>query len=177
MTFHARDQMMWITGHRKARKGPETSCHRVRIHFVRARKSNDRLRITDLQQLIRPIASMDTFIIRQASFAVLLMRYTVRTLYIASRTVWTVRIDAEQVFTAGRRQRCRIVRTMAALYCPIVVTVIVNGTLAIEQQTILALFQRQRAIGAEKELIAVLCMTVGLNAVLFGAFSDSGSSD
>lgn len=167
--------MVRIAGHREPRERPEARRHRMRIDLVRAREPNDRLRIADLQQLIGPIAAVNALIVRQTRFAVLLMRNAVRTLHVAGRTVRTVRIDAEQVLAAGRRNRRRIVRPVAALDRPIVVAVIVHRSFAVEQQAVLALLQRQRAVGAEEELVTVLGVTVRLDAMLLRAFGDRGA--
>lgn len=64
----------------------------------------------------------------------------------------------------------------AAIHRPIVVAMVVNGTLAIEEQTILACLQRQSSIRAEEELIAVLRVSVRLDAVLFGALGSRQGS-
>lgn len=63
--------------------------------------------IANVEQLIRPIASVDTFIVCQTSIAMMLWRFTVRALQIGRRAFGTVRIDAERVFAAGRRNWCR----------------------------------------------------------------------
>lgn len=52
---------------------------------------------------------------------------------------------------------------------PVVVAVIVHGALAVEEQSVLARLQRQRAVGAQEELVTVLRVSVRLDAVLLGA--------
>lgn len=57
----------------------------------------------------------------------------------------TVRIHAECVLAAGRRIRNLIVLARSTVHTPIVVAVIVYIALAVKQQAVLALFQRQRS--------------------------------
>lgn len=170
MPIDARDQTMRIVGHSETRERPETRRHRMRIHLGRAREAHHRVGIANVQQLIGPIAAVDALVVGQTRLAVLLMRNAVGALDEAGGALRTVRIDAELVFAAGRRDWCRIVFALAAIDRPVVVAVIVNGTFAVEQQSVFARFQRQRAVGAQEELVAELGVAVRLDAVLFGAF-------
>jgi len=56
---------------------------------------------------------------------------------------------------------------VAAIHCPVVVAVVVGGSFAVVQQTVAALFQRQSAVRAQVELIAIIGVGVRLFAVLF----------
>lgn len=56
---------------------------------------------------------------------------------------------------------------VAAIDGPVVVAVVVGGALAVVQQTVTALFQRQSAVRAQIELIAIVGVWVRLFAVLF----------
>lgn len=62
-----------------------------------------------------------------------------------------------------------IVFANATVNGPIVIAVVVNGTFAIEQQTIFACFQRQRSICAQEELITIIGVSVSLFAIRFRA--------
>lgn len=63
----------------------------------------------------------------------------------------------------------------SALNSPIVVAVIVNVAFAIEQKTILARFQRQRAICAQEKLITIIWMSVSLFAIRIRAMRCSST--
>lgn len=58
---------------------------------------------------------------------------------------------------------------VAAIDGPMVVAVMVRGPFAVVQQTVAALFQRQRAVRAQVELITVIGVRIRLFAVLFRA--------
>jgi len=56
---------------------------------------------------------------------------------------------------------------VAAIDGPMVVAVVVGGAFAVVQQTVAALFQRQSAVRAQVELIAIIGVGVRLFAMLF----------
>lgn len=56
-----------------------------------------------------------------------------------------------------------------AVHGPVVVAVIVHRSLAVKEQSVLAGLQRESAVGAKEELVAILGVRVRLLAVLFGA--------
>lgn len=59
--------------------------------------------------------------------------------------------------------------TVAAFDGPVVVAVMISGSFAVVQQTVAALFQCQRAVGAQIELVAIIRMGVRLFAVFLRA--------
>lgn len=59
--------------------------------------------IANVQQLIRPIATVNAFVVSQTGVTLLLMRLTERTFQIWGRAFRTVRIDTECILTARRR--------------------------------------------------------------------------
>lgn len=49
---------------------------------------------------------------------------------------------------------------------PIVIAVIVNGSFAIEKQTILARFQGNRTVGAQEKLVTIFRVSIGLSSIV-----------
>jgi len=141
MSFDAGDQSMGIAGNGKSGERPESCGHRIRINFHGTLESNDSLWIAYLQQLIGPIASVNSFIVGQTSFTVLLMRFTISTFNVARRAFMTVRINAKGIFTSRSGMSRWIKFPVATFYCPIVIAMIVNGSFSVEQQTIFTGFQ------------------------------------
>jgi hypothetical protein len=59
--------------------------------------------------------------------------------------------------------------TIAAVGGPVVIAKVVDGSSAIEEQSILTGFQRERAVGALVKLVAVLRVGVRLESVILRA--------
>jgi hypothetical protein len=58
---------------------------------------------------------------------------------------------------------------------PVVIAVLVDVALSVEEESIFAVLEGERAVGALEEVVAQLRVGVGLHAMLFGAVR-SGSS-
>jgi hypothetical protein len=58
---------------------------------------------------------------------------------------------------------------------PVVIAVLVDVALSVEEESIFAVLEAERAVGALEEVVAQLRVGVGLHAMLFGAVR-SGSS-
>lgn len=165
MSINACDQTVAIPGNGESRERPESSFTAFRTHrsgtletdnswkdyfvlfnaFLANLLINLTLWIADLQQLIRPVASMNAFVIHQSRFTRTLMWHSERTLQEASRALVTVRVDSKGKLTAGRGEGHLIVFPSATIHRPVVVAMIVHGAFAIEQETVLALLKGQCA--------------------------------
>uniref|UniRef100_A0A182V9U5 Uncharacterized protein n=1 Tax=Anopheles merus TaxID=30066 RepID=A0A182V9U5_ANOME len=158
MAVDAGDQPVAVAGHWVARVRPEAGRDRAGRHGLRALEADHRLRVARVEQLIGPVAAVDAVIVHQARFAQLLVHLAERALVVAGGAFGRIWIDAEQVLAAGRRQG-RLVRgelAVTAVDRPVVVAVVVDRTLAVEQQPVLARLERERTVGAEEELVAVV---------------------
>ena len=102
------------------------------------------LGVADLQELIGPVAAVDAVIVDQAGLAGRLVGHSELALEEGSGALLTVRVDSEGVFASRGGEGNLVVFPRATLDGPVVVAVVVHGTLAVEQETILALLQGQR---------------------------------
>lgn len=100
MTIDTGDQTMWIALYGKTWEWPETGGNRMWVNFRWAREANDSLWIACVQQLIGPVAAVDTLIVGKTRFAWFLMWLTTGTFDIIGGAFVAFRIDAVQIFTA-----------------------------------------------------------------------------
>lgn len=121
---------------------------------------------------------MDTVIVDESGIAMLLVWFTVRALQVRGRASVAIGVDSELVLAGRSRERSLVggELTRTAIDGPIVVAVVMDGTLAVKQQTIFARFQRQCSVRAEEELVTVVGMQVGLLSVRFRTLGNAGST-
>lgn len=169
---------MAISGHGISWVRPETVVDRVLRDGGRALESNHGLWVAVLQGLVGPLASVDTVIVDESGIAMLLVWFTVRALQVRGRASVAIGVDSELVLAGRSRQRSLVggELTRTAIDGPIVVAVVMDGTLAVKQQTIFARFQRQCSVRTEEELVTVVGMQVGLLSVRFRTLGNAGST-
>lgn len=100
--------------------------------------------IASLQQLIGPVARMNAVVIDQTRLTRGLLGHSEGALQEAGGAVGAVWSNAECPVAALRSERHLIVLPGSAFNGPIVVAMVVHITLAIEEQSVLALLQGQR---------------------------------
>lgn len=101
LTLHARDQSVAVTRYWEAGERPELGRWGVSWHFSWALEADNRFRVAERLQQIRPVASMDALIIHQARRARLLLWDAVRALDVARGALVTVRVYAELILASG----------------------------------------------------------------------------
>lgn len=117
---------------------------------------------------------MNSVVVHQTGITVFRVWFTVGTLVVGGGARVAVRVDSEQIFATGSGEGGLVgdELAVAAIDGPVVVAVVVDGTLSIEQQTILTRFQSQGSVRAEEELVTMIRVQVGLLAVWLGALWD-----
>lgn len=178
VVINAGNQTVTISGHGISRVRPETVVDRVLRHGVRALESNDGFRATMVRRLVGPLASVDTVIVNESSVAVFLVGFSVSALVVSGRAGLAIGVDSEQILAARGRLGSLVGGKLAwtAIDGPVVVAVVMDGTLSVKQQTVFARFQRQRSVRAQEELVTVVGMQIGLFAVRLRALRDAGST-
>lgn len=178
VVINAGDQTVAISGHGISRVGPETMVDRVLRDGRWALESNDGLRAAVVRGLVGPLASVDSVIVDQSGIAMFLVGLSVGALDVRGGTGVAILVDSKLVLAARGRQRSLIGGKLArtAVDGPVVVAVVMDGTLSVKQQTVFARLQRQRSVGAQEELVTVVGMQVGLLAVRLRALRNAGST-
>lgn len=144
VVINAGNQTVAISGYGISRVRPETVVDRVLRHGVRALESNDGLRATLVRRLVGPLASVDMVVVNESGVAVFLVGFSVGALDVRGRANLAIGIDSEQVQAARGRHRILVGDKLArtAVDGPVVVAVVMDGTLSVKQQTVFARFQR-----------------------------------
>lgn len=175
-----------LVGHLKPTTAASSSPRSFNVRILVAKRLT--LGIAVVQQLVRPVASVDALVVGQAGVTVLLVGFAVGALDVRGGAVLGDGVQTELVLAARRgdgsgwkegggldypkqlsTSRLTIPLATLAVHRPVVVAVVVHRALAVEEQPVLAGLQGQGAVGAEEELVAVLRVGVGLDAVLLGA--------
>lgn len=162
-----------IIGNSVTRERQELANERVgwQGRDVRATEPNDLFGIaTNVEKEIGPVAGMRAVIVGQAFLASHFFGLAVSASIIENVALGRWLEKTEGVFTNGTWISSRIwsqfVNAFAAVGGPVVIAKIVNGSGTVEQQTIFASLQRQRAVSALVKLIAVGRVSVSLETVL-----------
>lgn len=152
MSFNTSDQSFAISRNWETWERPETGSQTVRGYFGWTFETNDSFWVASFQELIRPVASMNTVIISQTRFTFAWDRFSISTLDIGGWAFLGDWVKSELVFASfGRYRGCwkmvfiwivvlsknecqlTIVCSWSAIYSPVVVAVVVNGTFTIEK--------------------------------------------
>lgn len=101
------------------------------------------LGVAELQQLIGPVASVDSFVVDQAGLTRSLMGGSVFAFQEAGGALVAVRVDSESELASRRGEGNLVVFAGSAFNGPVVVAVVVHVSFAIEKQAVLALLKGQ----------------------------------
>lgn len=137
---------------------------------MRTLETNDRLRVAKWQKLVRPDTSVALRIEDQTCVALLLVGMPVDAPNVPGATRVTVRVHAKLIFAPGGADRCQVSLAISAVHSPVIVAVIVDRSMAIEEEAVLAIFEGQCAVCAEEERVAVLRMGVRMHTVRIRAW-------
>lgn len=165
VAFDAGDQPAAVARHRESREGPELSGSAVSRHLMRALEADYRLRVAVGQQLIGPDARVTLRIIGQTGVAVLFVRMSVSALDISRAAGVAIGVETELILAGGTAERGKVSLAIATVDGPVIVAVAVDGSMAVEEETVLAVLEGQGAVRAEEEGIAILRMSVRVHAV------------
>jgi len=130
------------------------------VYIGWALEADNLFRIAVLQQ-VRPVATVDPVVVCQAGGARLINGLTVGTLGIIS-LAGAVGENAKGVLTYSLAQRNHVSHTFTTVHSPVVVAVVMNSSLAVEKETILTLFLRQRSVSTLVELVAAAGVRIQL---------------
>lgn len=178
VVINAGNETVAISGHGESRIRPETVVDRVLRDRLRALESNNGLWAALIWRLVGPLAAVDGVIVDESGVAMFLVRLTVGALDVRGGARVAVGVDSELVLAGRSGQRSLVGGELArtTVYGPVVVAVVVDGTLSIEQQTVFARLQRQGSVRAQEELVTVVGMQVGLLSVWFRALGNAGGT-
>lgn len=178
VVINAGNETVAISGHGESRVRPETVVDRVLRDRLRALESNNGLWAALIWRLVRPLAAVDGMVVDESGVAMFLVRLTVGALNVRGGARVAVGVDSELVLAGRSGQRSLVGGELArtTVYGPVVVAVVVDGTLSIEQQTVFARLQRQGSVRAQEELVTVVGMQVGLLSVWFRALGNAGGT-
>lgn len=178
VVINAGNETVAISGHGESRVRPETVVDRVLRDRRRALESNNGLWAAVIWRLVGPLAAVDAMIVDESGVAMFLVRFTVGALDVRGGARVAVGVDSKLVLAGRSGQRSLVGGELAraTVYGPVVVAVVVDGTLSIEQQTVFARLQRQGSVRAEEELVTVVGMQVGLLSVWFRALGNAGGT-
>lgn len=178
VVINAGNETVAISGHGESRVRPETVVDRVLRDRLRALESNNGLWAALIWRLVRPLAAVDGMVVDESGVAMFLVRLTVGALDVRGGARVAVGVDSELVLAGRSGQRSLVGGELArtTVYGPVVVAMVVDGTLSIEQQTVFARLQRQGSVRAQEELVTVVGMQVGLLSVWFRALGNAGGT-
>lgn len=178
VVINAGNETVAISGHGESRVRPETVVDRVLRDRLRTLESNNGLWAALIWRLVRPLAAVDGMVVDESGVAMFLVRLTVGALDVRGGARVTVGVDSELVLAGRSGQRSLVGGELArtTVYGPVVVAMVVDGTLSIEQQTVFARLQRQGSVRAQEELVTVVGMQVGLLSVWFRALGNAGGT-
>lgn len=178
VVINAGNETVAISGHGESRVRPETVVDRVLRDRLRALESNNGLWAALIWRLVRPLAAVDGMVVDESGVAMFLVRLTVGALNVRGGARVAVGVDSELVLAGRSGQRSLVGGELArtTVYGPVVVAMVVDGTLSIEQQTVFARLQRQGSVRAQEELVTVVGMQVGLLSVWFRALGNAGGT-
>lgn len=178
VVINAGNETVAISGHGESRVRPETVVDRVLRDRLRALESNNGLWAALIWRLVRPLAAVDGMVVDESGVAMFLVRLTVGALDVRGGARVAVGVDSELILAGRSGQRSLVGGELArtTVYGPVVVAVVVDGTLSIEQQTVFARLQRQGSVRAQEELVTVVGMQVGLLSVWFRALGNAGGT-
>lgn len=148
MSVHAGDQSTAITRHGESRVGPELGGGTVGGQLVRALESHYSLGVAEGDELVRPDARVGLGVVDQARVAVSLMRVSVDTLDVTGAATVAFRVHTELVLAARAADRSVVGLAITAIDGPIIIAMIMDGTVSVKQKSVLAVFEGQRAVRA-----------------------------
>lgn len=152
---------------RIARMRQEPGSWILAVYICWALKANNVLRNAVFHE-VRPVAAMDPLIIGQARSAGLIFGFTVGAQGVIGLTC-AIGVDAKRILTDSITQRNQVSLALSTVNSPVVVAMVVNSTLAIKEQTILADFICQGSVGAFVEFVATGWVRVQLQPIAFWA--------
>jgi len=132
MSVHTGDQSTAIVRHGESRIGPELGGRAVGGQLVRTLESHYSLGVAVGDELVRPDARVSLGIVDQARVAVSLMWITVDTLDVTGTATVAFRIHTELVLAAWAADRRVVGLAMAAIDGPIIIAMIMDGTVSVE---------------------------------------------
>lgn len=141
VSIHAGDQPAAITWHGESWIGPELSSGTVGGELVRALEAYYRFRIAQGNEFVRPDARVGFVIVDEAGVTVGPMWLAVDTLDVSGAARVTIRIHAELILAARAADRRVVGLAIVALNSPIIIAVIMDGTVSVKQKSILAVFE------------------------------------
>jgi len=148
MSVYASDQPAAIARYRESRVGPELGGRTVGGQLVRALESHYRLGVAEGDEFVRPDARVGLGVVDQARVAVSLLRLTVDTLDVIGAATVALGVHTKLVLAARAADRRVVGLAIAAIDGPIIIAMIMDGTVSVKQKSVLAVFEGQRAVRA-----------------------------
>lgn len=145
VSLNAGDQAVAVSGDGESGEWPEGGFTALGTHGGRALESNHSLWVASLQELVGPVASMDTLIVDESRLTRGLNGLTESTLQEGRGALVTHRVDSESVLASRGGEGHLVVLPLSTVHGPVVVAMIVHSAMAIEQETVLTLLQGQGA--------------------------------
>lgn len=170
MSVDTGDQPTAVTWYGESRVGPELGGGAVRRQLVRALESHYSLGVAEGDELVRPDARVGLGVVDQTRVAVSLKRITVDTFDVTGAATVALRVHTELVFATRAANRRIVGLAIAAIDGPIIIAMIMNGTVSVKQKSVLAVFESQRAVRAQEEGPAIFRVSVSMNPVRIGAW-------
>lgn len=90
------------------------------------------------------------------------------TLDVGGTTCVAFGVETELISAAWTADRSQVRLAIPAMYGPVIVAVVVNGSVAVEEQSVLAVLEGQGAVRAEEKRVADLGMRVREDSVWLG---------